>query len=455
MMFDRIYGRIELPESARRLARTCPLLLRLREVRMPNIPFYDFPSFANVSRYEHSVGVAHLAYWWAKRNSLDDESVEAVTLAALYHDAATPAFSHLFEEFLSRQGFDHEIALADILSARPAVDGGRFAQVFLGRHCRLRDEIGLRARADSVLSATGIAGLVTARHPLGVAVHGDLDLDNIDNVIRAVTAMGLARDRECIHPYEVASCLAWDGTRVGLVDGSPGAVGRWRALRRRLYGSILRNEREFLAQATIKWALEECYKADPALSEESAWTLTESELIFQHLRQTAASRRLIDAVRLGQPAQLLLSAWLDDVSSLAGDDSDKVTRLLCEQLGEIFGCEVYLNFYIDKRERSIRLPKLESGTLFDSLFASPQDESDPVASNDLPANTVTGSRSGARGLVGVVGFSGSKSSRAHKDALLERAAEVFVEVLAQGPVSIDTCWLGDVASAAAERWMGR
>ena len=53
---DRLYGKLELPDIAWDLATTCPVLLRLREIRMANIPFLTHPSFANVDRYEHPWG---------------------------------------------------------------------------------------------------------------------------------------------------------------------------------------------------------------------------------------------------------------------------------------------------------------------------------------------------------------------------------------------------------------
>ena len=82
---------------------------------MANIPFFTYPSFANVDRFEHSLGVAHLAWRWARRNCLSDDKALALTLAALYHDGATPAFGHLFEEYLFRFGWNHENALVLLL----------------------------------------------------------------------------------------------------------------------------------------------------------------------------------------------------------------------------------------------------------------------------------------------------------------------------------------------------
>ncbi|HET6297010.1 MAG TPA: HD domain-containing protein [Kribbella sp.] len=444
-MYDRIYGKVELPKSARKLAQSCPLLLRLREVRMPNIPFFDYPSFANVSRYEHSVGVGHLAFWWAKQNELESDSAEALALAGLYHDAATPAYSHLFEEFLSRDGFDHEAELASVLGAKPNLLGSQHAQVFLGRHCRLRDELAPRAQPGGLLSSTGVADLTAARHPLGVAVHGDLDLDNIDNVIRATTAMGLVRAHESLHPYEVALALRWDGEKVCIATDPADAVGRWRILRRRLYSAILDNEREFIAQATIKWALEECSKVDPELRESSAWTLTEPELVHEHLRMHAKSRELIDSFRLGRPAPLLLSAWIDDLSPLMGSNSEKNTVVLCDRLGALFGCDVYINFYVDKRERPIRLPQTLSPTLFDDVEEIPY----PPSSHELPQPK---SIAATPGVLGVIGTPRAIArNRDAKSTLITSAIEVLSDVLLQDVETADTRWLGTRRSMVVAR----
>jgi hypothetical protein len=437
LTYDRLYGRLELPEIARKLAATCPLLLRLREVRMPNIPFVTYPSFANVSRFEHSLGVAHLAWWWARRNRLDREEGEALALGALYHDAATPAFSHLFEEFLSRQGFDHERALADVLGARPAVPGGAHAQVFLGRAPRLRTELAARG-TDCALTATRVAAIAVGDDALGRAVHGDLDLDNIDNVIRATTAMGLtggaARQP---HPYEVADALVYNGGVVTLSRDSSHVVDQWRALRRLLYRSILDSKQEFLAQATIKWALEECYRDDETLSEPNAWCLTEPELIFGHLRHHPYARLLIDRVRMGSFPDLLFSAWIDDLGALVGPGSLDATEKLCSALSEIWCTDVYVSFIIDKRERRISLPAAPVRTLFDL------EPEEAAPAGDAGAEAVT---EGKPGVLGAIGMrlrpdapTGRPPSRVEALARTQDALEGIL-----GPVlaHLDTAWLG-------------
>jgi HD superfamily phosphohydrolase len=434
---DRLYGRLRLPEVARRLAGTCPLLLRLREVRMPNIPFASYPSFANVSRYEHSLGVAHLAWWWARRNGLNDERGEALVLASLYHDAATPAFSHLFEEFLSRDNFHHESALADVLSGRPSLVGGAQAQVFLGRHPRLRDELAARDSDQPLMTATGIAALAVGKEPLGVALHGDLDLDNIDNVIRATTAMGLYSEmsQPPVHPYEVAESLIWHDGQVTLARDASDAVQRWKAMRRRLYSAILDNQTEFVAQATIKWALDACYEYDPALSEKNAWTLTEPELVFLHLLRNPTSKKLMDKVRGGPLPELLFSAWISDLTPLLTSGSAAVTDKLCAALSEAWRTDVYVSFNVDKREREIRLPPAPERTLFDLV-----PDANDRAPNGVPA------AAGKPGVLGAVGARvhdvRGRSGRPDPGEALAATRAALEDAFGPAVDALDTAWLG-------------
>lgn len=441
---DRLYGQLELPNIARELAGSCPLLIRLREVRMPNIPFLTYTSFANVSRYEHSLGVAHLAWWWAQRNNLSTEIGEAVTLGALYHDAATPAFSHLFEEFLSRSGFDHERKLGDLLSASPKSDGGRHAQVFLGKSPRLRRELAKLASDEPLLTPAGVASIATGKVPLGEIVHGDIDLDNIDNVIRATTAMGLIPQEKAVHPYEVASHFLYEDNRIVLTQDADGDISRWRGLRRRLYQAILDNQSEFIAQTTIKWALEECYQVSPALRDERAWTYTEPEIIHDYLLAHERSAKLMSMVRLASFPKLMFSAWSPDVRPLMGQGSEARIEELCKRLADVFGTDVYINFYVDKRERRIKLPRSRELTLFgnqDDVEGSELHSPDAVSSSTELA--------GVPGVIGAIGTSLGGPDRSTKRATagnrsrrLDEAAEVLELVLGNSVIDIRGTWLG-------------
>ncbi len=82
-ILDRLYGELKFP-SLIKDALFCPGLLRLREIRMANIPFFSFPSFASASRYEHSLGVCYLAGLFSDSTDLQEKDKIELMLVALY-----------------------------------------------------------------------------------------------------------------------------------------------------------------------------------------------------------------------------------------------------------------------------------------------------------------------------------------------------------------------------------
>ena len=66
---DPLYGRIRLDDDLIALVRT-PVVQRLRHVRLSNIDSVDMPAIANLSRFEHVLGVAYLAGEVGFRGSL-------------------------------------------------------------------------------------------------------------------------------------------------------------------------------------------------------------------------------------------------------------------------------------------------------------------------------------------------------------------------------------------------
>ena len=111
---DRIHGNIEIDNIAQSIIDT-PEFQRLRRISQTGVLQWIFPS-ANHSRFEHSIGVYHLAKEFAK-NLLEkyklknkEKLIEIISIAGLIHDLGHLAFSHLFELFLKNNNitFHHE-----------------------------------------------------------------------------------------------------------------------------------------------------------------------------------------------------------------------------------------------------------------------------------------------------------------------------------------------------------
>jgi hypothetical protein len=449
---DRIYGAIELPALAKEVAETCPVMLRLREVRMANIPFLTYPSFANVDRYEHSLGVAHLAWRWATRNALPKESAIALCIAALYHDGATPAFGHLFEEFLGRYGFDHETTLVNLLMGHPEnLPGGESSQVFLGLQCKLRDILPRVSDPSSPLTPKFIANLAAGKGSLGRLIKGDIDFDNIDNVIRASSAMGLIKLDDAVHPYEITDAILYEDGEITVDRSHLFALSYWAEIRRRLYGEILNNSHEFRAQTAIKWAIEECAKEDSLLAKPGAWVLTDPMLSFEHLRKSSFSRLLLDKVRLGKPPELLFSVWLEDLSPFLGQRSESTIRLMCQEISGLINMDVYVNYYLDKRERPIRFD-LSSRCL--SLFT----DNDEVSKFSL-GEIANRNQSGVVGVIGVnrVEKFATRPSASNEEQKLakrpwreESLVAILERVLCQPIHNLSLGWVGTPGNGARQ-----
>ncbi|RGB40297.1 hypothetical protein C1646_637176 [Rhizophagus diaphanus] len=79
---------------------------RLRSIKQLGTSYYVYPG-ASHNRFEHSLGVAHLAHSLAKRMGCSGKDLKCVTLAALCHDLGHGPFSHLFEEFINKTRTDN------------------------------------------------------------------------------------------------------------------------------------------------------------------------------------------------------------------------------------------------------------------------------------------------------------------------------------------------------------
>lgn len=102
---DPIWGGIEVHPWEQSLVDT-PLFQRLRQIHQTGCVFATYPS-AKHTRFEHTLGVAHLAGKMIERlrkrgdwnGEIDfDKSYQAVRFAALTHDLGHSAFSHTTEE---------------------------------------------------------------------------------------------------------------------------------------------------------------------------------------------------------------------------------------------------------------------------------------------------------------------------------------------------------------------
>lgn len=112
---DQIYGHIYIREILFNIIDH-PLFQRLRDLKQLGATSFVFPSTTH-TRFEHSLGVSHLAKKWMKRFQrkqpelqITDEEVLLCEIAGLCHDLGHGPLSHAFEKNFSnnRGKFHHE-----------------------------------------------------------------------------------------------------------------------------------------------------------------------------------------------------------------------------------------------------------------------------------------------------------------------------------------------------------
>jgi HD superfamily phosphohydrolase len=156
---DPVHGYVEVEDYALALLDS-PVLQRLRYIRQLGFSYLVYPG-ANHTRFEHSLGTMYLADVACRKFGLSDAERTLVTAAALIHDVGHGPFSHASEPVLEQvlhrthddiEGIVHEQA-GDVLR----------------QHGIDPDEI---------------CAVVNGHHALSGIIHGDLDVDRMDYLLR-------------------------------------------------------------------------------------------------------------------------------------------------------------------------------------------------------------------------------------------------------------------------------
>ncbi|MBN1169780.1 HD domain-containing protein [Candidatus Micrarchaeota archaeon] len=106
MIKDEIYGTIEFDDLEERIIDSEDFQ-RLRRIKQMSVTNLVYPG-ANHTRFEHSLGTAHLSGYIAERVGLKTDEIKKVKLFGLLHDIGHTVFSHEGEDVLKRHIGSHE-----------------------------------------------------------------------------------------------------------------------------------------------------------------------------------------------------------------------------------------------------------------------------------------------------------------------------------------------------------
>src|SRR5574341_69179 len=120
---DPLYGFIGLTSKEVELLGT-PVVQRLRRIKQLGNTHLVYPSACH-SRFEHTLGVLHIATRMAQKLELNDDETKIVRYTALLHDVGHGPLSHNFEtilESINKKEISHEDITRKIIEVDEEID---------------------------------------------------------------------------------------------------------------------------------------------------------------------------------------------------------------------------------------------------------------------------------------------------------------------------------------------
>lgn len=216
---DPLYGFVSLNETEIEVIDAAAFR-RLHRIRQLGWAYAVYPS-AHHTRFEHSLGVCHLAGRVADRLGLNAEVTDAVRLAGLLHDIGHGPFSHFFEPVIQQvngQEYSHESVSQHIILHEPSILDALGPMAKKVSCILQRQPVPGWDIRDSILAADIVSGpldvdrmdyLCRDSYHLGVS-YGRFELDQLINT--TVTTGGSGERRLCI---DIKGWGAAEGYRMG------------------------------------------------------------------------------------------------------------------------------------------------------------------------------------------------------------------------------------------------
>ncbi len=238
---DPVHGYIDVTPCALELLDS-PVLQRLRYIRQLGFSFLVYPG-AHHTRFEHSLGTLYLANVMARQLGLHEEEQNLVAAAALIHDIGHGPFSHaiepVMEEFCGRSHHDVSALLDD-----PDISE------CLERHGILQKEV---------------IALLSGNHPLSGIIHGELDVDRMDYLLRDAHYTGAPYGTVDAHRLIRNTCLSEGAITLeeGGINAAESLLIARTLMRPAVYYHHVSRIAEMMLSAAVRSHLEKDIRASP------------------------------------------------------------------------------------------------------------------------------------------------------------------------------------------------
>jgi len=278
---DSVHDYIEVDGVAADLLDT-KAFQRLRHVKQLSTVRLVYPS-ANHTRFEHSLGVYHLAQRACRHLDIDGSRAGAVQAAALLHDVGHGPYGHQTEGIIQRRLGRHHDDVHDL------IDTG---------------EVG-RVLESHGLDTDAVADRIAGDGRLGQLVSGELDVDRMDYLVRDAHHSGVPYGT-IDHGRLLRALRYVDGDLV-LAEGNVQTAESLLVARALMNATVYRHHVSRIAGTMLERACERLLETTTLHAEDFA-RMTDDELLAA-LRECDATANA--AARLGTRNLYKRARWLE------------------------------------------------------------------------------------------------------------------------------------------------
>lgn len=303
---DEVYGTIEFDEIESRIIDTVGFQ-RLRRITQMSVTNLVYPG-ANHTRFEHSLGTAHLTSFIADRLEMNGDEKKKAKLFGLLHDVGHVAFSHEGEDVLHKYIGDHET---------------------LGKQIILKGEI-----ADILnenYSAKEIADM--NENADGMIVEADIGSDRMDYLKRDAMNTGVAYG--VIDIDRIVHTLAVEDGEFCVSEGGLEAAESLLVARFMMFSAVYLHKTVRIATAMLHRAIENSIE-DGTVKPEDFITMGD-EFAYRRMAESPTAKRYAEGL-INRKLYKEIEALPE--KKLTKKDSEKLEK----ELSERFDCDIIMDY---------------------------------------------------------------------------------------------------------------
>lgn len=193
-IFDGIWGSCTISPLCQMFIDTYEFQ-RMRNMKQLGVSYFVFSS-ASGNRFEHSIGVGHVARYWAKclqekcpEVKITDRQVELFQIAGLMHDIGHGPFSHVFDNFVKSHDTVNKI------------HENRSKEIF--KYMVHKYKIPLEKEEQDFICSTFKPGKEQQKQWMFQIISSEIDADRIDYILRDQQNIGIQTNFTVHQAYKI------------------------------------------------------------------------------------------------------------------------------------------------------------------------------------------------------------------------------------------------------------